>query len=81
MASCYRAKCVSPVKKLGLAPNNESYVINALQFIGLIDEEGLEDTTVLLRLHLPEEFLVLNNEETMIDRVCFFGATLWTNFS
>jgi hypothetical protein len=28
------------VKKLGLAPNNESYVINALQFIGIIDEEG-----------------------------------------
>lgn len=28
------------VKKLGLASNNESYVINALQFIGLIDEEG-----------------------------------------
>lgn len=28
------------VKKYQLAPNNESYVINALQFIGLIDEEG-----------------------------------------
>lgn len=28
------------VKKLGLASNNESYVINALQFIGLIDIEG-----------------------------------------
>lgn len=28
------------VKKLGIAPNNESYVINALQFIGIIDEEG-----------------------------------------
>jgi Family of unknown function (DUF5343) len=28
------------VKKLGLAPNNESYVINALQFIGVIDGEG-----------------------------------------
>lgn len=28
------------VKKFGLAPNNESFVINALQFIGLIDEEG-----------------------------------------
>jgi hypothetical protein len=28
------------VKKLGLAPNNESYVINALQFIGIIDEKG-----------------------------------------
>lgn len=28
------------VKKFGLASKNESYVINALQFIGLIDEEG-----------------------------------------
>jgi hypothetical protein len=28
------------VKKLGIAPNNESYIINALQFIGVIDEEG-----------------------------------------
>ncbi len=28
------------VKKLGVAPNNESYVINVLQFLGLIDEQG-----------------------------------------
>ncbi|WP_323687521.1 MULTISPECIES: DUF5343 domain-containing protein [unclassified Rhizobium] len=28
------------VKKYQLASNNESYVINALQFIGIIDEEG-----------------------------------------
>ncbi len=28
------------VKKFSLAPNNESYVINALQFLGVIDEEG-----------------------------------------
>jgi hypothetical protein len=28
------------VKKLGVAPKNESYVINALQFIGVINEEG-----------------------------------------
>lgn len=28
------------VKKFSLAPKNESYVINALQFIGMIDEEG-----------------------------------------
>ena len=27
-------------KKLGIAPNNESYVINVLQFIGVIDSEG-----------------------------------------
>jgi hypothetical protein len=28
------------VKKFSLASNNESYVINALQFIGVLDEEG-----------------------------------------
>ena len=28
------------LRKLGLAPNNESYVINTLRFIGIIDEEG-----------------------------------------
>lgn len=28
------------VKKLGVAPKNESYIINALQFIGVIDQEG-----------------------------------------
>lgn len=28
------------VKKFALAPNNESSVINALQFIGIIDQEG-----------------------------------------
>lgn len=28
------------LKKLGLAPNNESYVINILRFIAVIDDEG-----------------------------------------
>ena len=28
------------VRKLGLAPKNESYVVNALQFLGVIDEQG-----------------------------------------
>jgi hypothetical protein len=28
------------VKRFGLAPKNESYLINVLQFLGLIDEEG-----------------------------------------
>lgn len=32
------------VKKFSLAPNNESYVINALQFIGVLDEEGKRTT-------------------------------------
>jgi hypothetical protein len=28
------------LRKLGLAPKNESYVINVLRFLGVIDEEG-----------------------------------------
>ncbi|HEY8585087.1 MAG TPA: DUF5343 domain-containing protein, partial [Rhodanobacter sp.] len=28
------------VKKLGIAPNNESYVINILQYIGVLDGDG-----------------------------------------
>ncbi len=28
------------LKKLGFAPNNESYIINILRFLHLIDEEG-----------------------------------------
>ncbi len=30
----------STLKKLGFAPNNESYVLNVLRFLGLIDQEG-----------------------------------------
>jgi Family of unknown function (DUF5343) len=32
------------VKKFSLAPNNESYVINALQFIGVVDDDGKRTT-------------------------------------
>lgn len=28
------------LRKLGVAPKNESYVINVLRFLGVIDEEG-----------------------------------------
>ena len=32
------------LKKLGLAPNNESYVINTLRFVAVIDDEGKRTT-------------------------------------
>ena len=49
------------VKKFGLASNNESYVINALQFIGAIDEDGKRttkghDTFVLSDADFPKAF-------------------------
>lgn len=46
------------VKKLGLAPNNESYVINVLQFVGVIDTEGRKTTEAakVFSHHKDEEF-------------------------
>ena len=44
------------VKKLGVAPKNESYVINALQFIGVIDKEGK-------RTDRGREVLTMHDEE------------------
>jgi len=49
------------VKKLGLASNNESYVINALHFIGLIDGEGkrTERGHDVMATHEEEKFRTL----------------------
>lgn len=46
------------VKKLGLAPKNESYVINAVQFIGIIDEEGKKTpgAAKVFSVHKDEDF-------------------------
>ena len=46
------------VKKLGLAPKNESYVINALQFVGIIDEENKKTDTAaaVFANHRNEDF-------------------------
>ncbi len=33
------------LRKLGVAPKNESYVINVLRFLGIIDEEGKKVNT------------------------------------
>lgn len=32
------------LKKLGLAPNNESYILSVLRFLGLIDEKGARNS-------------------------------------
>jgi hypothetical protein len=46
------------VKKYGIASNNESYVINALQFIGAIDEGGkrTERGSAVFATHKEEDF-------------------------
>lgn len=43
------------VKKYQLASNNESYVINVLQFLGLIDEQGKRTENGHHVMTLPEE--------------------------
>lgn len=46
------------VKKLGIASNNESYVINALQFIGLLGEDGAQTEAAkkVFSHHKDDEF-------------------------
>jgi hypothetical protein len=46
------------VKKFGLASKNESYVINALQFIGVINEQGKgpDRGMSVFTTHKEEEF-------------------------
>ncbi len=52
------------VKKLGLAPKNESYVINAIQFIGIVDEEGKKTDAGknVFSIHKDEDFKVKFSE-------------------
>jgi len=46
------------LKKLGIAPNNESYLINILNFVGIIDHEGkpTEEAEAVLTQHSDEDF-------------------------
>lgn len=46
------------VKRLGLASNNESYVINALQFVGVIDSDGkkTKEAADVFSHHKDDEF-------------------------
>ena len=70
------------VKKFSLAPNNESYVINALQFIGLIDEIGKRtkrghDVFVLGDDEFPKAFegLIVDAYKDLFD---LRGADAWS---
>lgn len=48
----------STVKRLGIASNNESYVINALQYVGVIDDAGKKTDKAALAFssHKDEDF-------------------------
>jgi hypothetical protein len=71
------------VKKLGVAPQNESYVINALQFIRVIDEEGkrTERGHQILTTHDEEGFKKAFEDtirESYKDLFDVLGDDAWT---
>ncbi|SHK26840.1 hypothetical protein SAMN05216369_1281 [Marinobacter antarcticus] len=71
------------VKRLGLASNNESYVINALQFVAVLDSDGkkTEKAAEVFSHHKDEEFsksfrdLVSNAYSDLFD---LHGEKAWT---
>jgi hypothetical protein len=71
------------VKRLSIAPNNESYVINALQFVSIIDEEGKKTSSGgdVFSLHKDEEFqakfgqLVKSSYSELFD---LYGDDTWS---
>ncbi|MGN6382297.1 MAG: DUF5343 domain-containing protein [Dyella sp.] len=71
------------LKKLGIAPNNETYIINILRFLGIIDAEGNKDlkaASVLVQ-HDESEFqkgfagIVQASYKDLFD---LYGAEAWT---
>jgi hypothetical protein len=71
------------VRKLGLASNNESYVINVLQFLRIIDEEGKRTDLghKVLTLHNEEEFKAAFSDlvrEAYADLFGIRGEEAWT---
>ena len=69
------------VKKFKLAPNNESYVINALHFIGVIDEDGKrtsegQDVFVANDTEFPKKFAELL-KNSYVDLFGLRGDDAW----
>lgn len=71
------------VRKLGLASKNESYVINVLQFLGLIGEDGkrTDPGHEVMTLHNEEEFqkaFAKLVREAYSDLFAIRGEDAWT---
>src|ERR1700743_3453157 len=71
------------VRKLGLASKNESYVINVLQFLGLIGEDGKRSDAghAVMTIHNEDEFRtafadLVRNAYT--DLFAIRGEAAWT---
>lgn len=56
------------LKKLAIAPNNESYLLNTLRFLGLVNEEGerTDDARKLFTQHADEAFA--SSLATLVER-------------
>lgn len=71
------------VEKYGIAPKNERYVINALQFIGIIDKEGkkTDKATEVLSISGDKEFSEAFSELVKISYATLFelyGEAAWS---
>lgn len=71
------------LKKLGIAPNNETYVLNTLRFVGVIDAEGKKSTQAasVFNKHDDAEFQAGFSElvETAYsDLFSLHGDSAWT---
>lgn len=71
------------LKKLGFAPNNESYIINVLKFLGLLDGDGnkVEEQAKALMNHRQEDFQVAFSslvEEAYKSLFELHGEAAWT---
>ena len=71
------------VKRLGLASNNESYVINALQFVGVIDPDGkkTKEAADVFSHHKDEDFFASFKElvsKAYSDLFELHGDKAWT---
>lgn len=70
------------LKKLGIASNNESFVINILRFINLLDEKGQKtsDANSVFSQHNDEEFqlgLAKLIENAYDDLFLLYGDSTW----
>jgi len=70
------------LKKLGVAPKNESYVINVLRFLGLIDDAGkkVEANATAFVQHKDEEFQKLFEqvvEQAYSELFALYGTAAW----
>lgn len=71
------------LKKLGISPNNETYVLNTLRFIGVLDSEGRKNplATSVFNKHDDDEFQAGFSEliqKAYQDLFTLYGDTTWT---